>query len=43
MFANVYTKEFPSRANELIQYNHVIYMASMSYTWENVYMYDREF
>ena len=39
----MYTKEFPSRANELIQYNHVIYTASLSYAWDNVYMYEREF
>ena len=43
IFSNVYTKYHPSKAGELIQYNHVIYSISLAYTWENVYSYDKEF
>ena len=28
---------------ELTQYNHVIHTTSMSYIWDNVYAYDKEF
>ena len=43
IFSNIYTEFFPEKAGQLIQYNHVIYTASQSYIWENVYHYDREF
>ena len=43
VFSNIYSLTFPERASELIQYNHVIYLASLSFTWENVYLYDKEF
>ena len=43
VFSNVYTHHYPSRATELIQYNHVIHTATTTYIWENVYTYDREF
>ena len=43
VFSNIYTKEFPERATELIQYNHIIFMASSTYIWDNVYTYDKEF
>ena len=43
VFSNIYTKECPSRAVELIQYNHVIFTSASSYIWENVYAYDKEF
>ena len=43
VFSNIYTRRFPGRASELIQYNHIIHTASLSYTWENVYLYDRDF
>ena len=43
IFSNIYLKERPDRASELIQYNHVIFTASNTFTWENVYQYDREF
>ena len=42
-FSNIYTQVYPSRATELIQYNHLIYTASLSFTWDNVYRYDKEF
>ena len=43
VFSRVFLQEYPECATELVQYNHVIYTASLSYTWENVYNYDREF
>ena len=43
VFANIYTKVNPHRSSELIEYNHIINMASLSFTWDNVYMYDKEF
>ena len=43
IYANVYTQRYPSRATELIQYNHVIHSISGIYVWENVYAYDKEF
>lgn len=36
VFSNIYTRRYPSRAAELIQYNHVIHTAALSFTWENV-------
>ena len=43
VFSDVYSRVNPTRAAELIQYNHVISTASSSYTWENVYKYDKHF
>ena len=43
IFMNVFTQEHPDRATELIQYNHVIFTAASSYSWENVSIYDKEF
>ena len=43
IFANIYTSEYPQRSSELIQYNHIIHSISGTYTWENVYSYDRVF
>ena len=43
VFSNIYTRRFPHRAFELIQYNHVIHTAALSFTWENVYLYNRAF
>ena len=43
VFSNIYTNQYPHRSSELIQYNHIIYTASLSFTWENVYLYDKEF
>ena len=43
VFSNMYTKVYPDRANQLIQYNHLIYTASLSFIWENIYRYDKEF
>ena len=43
VFSNIYTTFFPDRSSELIQYNQLIYTASLSFIWENVYRYDHEF
>ena len=43
VFSNIFTRQFPQRASELIQYNHVIHTASMTYAWSNVYAYDIDF
>ena len=43
VFANIYTKTHPERSSELIEYNHIIHTISLSYTWDNVYMYDKDF
>ena len=43
IFSNVYTRYHPEKSSELIQYNHIINTISLTYTWENVYAYDKEF
>ena len=43
VFANLYTKAHPHRSAELIEYNHIIHTISLTYLWENVYMYDKDF
>ena len=43
MYSNIYLQVHHQRATELIQYNHIIFTASLSYVWDNVYTYDREF
>ena len=43
IFSEIHTRHFPHKSSELIQYNHVIHSISLSYTWENVYTYDKEF
>ena len=43
VYSDIYIKANASRVQELIQYNHVIYTASLSYHWDNVYKYDKLF
>ena len=43
VFCNIYTEFFPNKAKELIQYNHIINIASQSFAWDNVYKYDKDF
>ena len=43
VFSNIYTRTYPGRATELIQYNHTIHTASLNYVWSNVYGYDQDF
>ena len=43
VFVNIYTRAYPHKSTELIQYNDLIYTALLSFTWDNVYRYDKEF
>ena len=43
IYSNILTSKYPSKATELLQYNHTIHSASQSYHWDNVYAYDKEF
>ena len=43
VYSDVYMRAYPHRSSELVQYCHLIHTASQSYTWENVYMYDKDF
>ena len=43
IFSKIFTSFHPSKAGELIQYNHTIYTAAQTFPWDNVYRYDREF
>ena len=43
VYSDVYMQAFPHRSSELVQYGHLIHTASQTYTWENVYMYDKDF
>ena len=43
VFSNIYTKAYQEKASELIQYNHIIHSAAQSFSWDNVYQYDKEF
>ena len=43
VFSNIYTRFHPNKVGELKQYNHVIHSISLTYIWDNVYAYDKEF
>ena len=43
VFSDILTTKYPSKINELLQYSHVIATAAQTYTWENVYGYDKAF
>ena len=43
VFSEIYMKAHPYRSSELVQYNHLIHMASQCYIWDNVYLYDKDF
>ena len=43
IYSNILTNAHPAKATELIQYMHVIHTTALSYVWENVYAYDKEF
>ena len=43
VYSTVITSTFPHKASELLQYNHVIFSASQTFLWDNVYSYDKEF
>ena len=43
VYATIYTNFYPNRAPELLQYSHLIHTASLSFAWDNVYAYDKDF
>ena len=43
VYSDIFLKANPSKAQEFIQYNHIIYTASLTYHWDNVYRYDKLF
>ena len=43
IYSNVLTRAYPGKASELIQYNHTIYTAALTFQWDNVHHYDKEF
>ena len=43
VYTDIYTRQHPNRSAELIQYNHIIHTASLNYTWDSVYKYDKLF
>ena len=42
-FSKLYPKCHPECMTELVQHNHIIWTASSTYQWENIYMYNKEF
>ena len=43
VYSDIYLKVHPNKAQEMIQYNHIIFTASLSFHWDNVYRYDKLF
>ena len=43
VYSDIYTRQHPGRASELIQYNHIISTISLQFSWDNVYDYDKDF
>ena len=43
VFSDIYCQANPSRSTELIQYSHVIHSAAATFSWDNVYSYDKDF
>ena len=43
VYSNIYSKAQPHWSSELIEYNHIIHMISLTYIWDNVYLYDKDF
>ena len=43
VFSYVLTSRYPSKATELLQYNHTIHMSLSTCLWENIYAYNKEF
>ena len=43
MYMNIFIKAHPNRATELLEYNHIIEIATSTFHWDNMYKYDREF
>ena len=43
IYSNILMRAYPEKASELIQYNYIIYTGALTYIWDNVYLFDREF
>ena len=43
VFSDIFTRKFPNKSTELIQYNHMIHTAANVSTWDCVTAYDRDF
>ena len=43
VYSDIYTQAHPTKAAELIQYNHIISTVATTYVWENVYTYNCHF
>ena len=43
VYANIYAKVNPDCTSELIEYNHIIHSVSLTFAWDNIYAYDRDF
>ena len=43
IYVNIYMKTNAHHSSELIEYNQIIHTASLNFTWENVYLYDKDF
>ena len=43
VFTDIYLHYHLTRAGELVQYNHIIHLASLTFLWDNVNWYNREF
>ena len=43
VYTDIFTRKFPMKAPELLQYTHVIHTIAQTYSWESVYRYDRDF
>ena len=43
IYSEILTAKYPTKASELIQYEHIIYTVAQTYAWQNVYLYDKDF
>ena len=43
VYTDIFARSNPFRSAELIQYTHVIHTISQQFSWDNVYMYDKDF
>ena len=43
VYSTIFVAAHPKKAKELMQYNHTIYTASLTYQWDNVYAYYIDF
>ena len=43
IYSEILTSKYPEKVHELLQYEHTIHTASLTYAWINVYNYDKVF